>query len=86
MMRFRQDDRSQTLMFAEQDSTSAVNKHIEESLSSLACLQASYEIKLQENKQLHNRLSIAISELELRDRQITAMRFALEQRKKLSES
>lgn len=37
-------------MFVEQDSASAVNKHIEESLSSLACLKASYEIKLQENK------------------------------------
>ena len=50
MMRYRHDERSHKLMFAEQDSASAVNKHIEESLSSLACLKASYEIKLQENK------------------------------------
>ena len=50
MMRFKHDERSSKLMFAEQDSASAVNKHIEESLSSLACLQTSYEIKLQENK------------------------------------
>lgn len=50
MMRFAHDERSHKLMFVEQDSASAVNKHIEESLASLACLQASYEIKLQENK------------------------------------
>jgi signal recognition particle receptor subunit beta len=63
MMRFKTDDRSQqALIFTnEQDSSSAVSRHIEESLSSLACLKSAHEVKVQENKSLQNKLSIALT-------------------------
>ena len=52
----------------------------------MARLQGDYQAKLKENKSLKDQCAIAVAELELRGRQINALRYSLEQRNKMNGS